>query len=445
MLGVVVLVLLLADSPLGAYPIAEEREIGERFALEVAAQLPLVREPAVLEYVNRVGNKIVAALQGSQPFTYRFHVVRDSTLNAFAVPGGFVYVNSGLLLRARTESELGGVLAHEIAHVHAHHVVRQQEKTQLLSYASLAGILLAAVHPALAAAATSAGGAVSLSYQREFEREADAMGLRYMRAVDLDPRGMVSFMKRIWDEQRTMTIDIPPYWLSHPMTDERITNLETALRDLKSTSGTGEASWEHRRMQAVVRALGEDVASPATDETRDAHEIALAGLTWLYTGDVAAARSALEKAQARGVPELESAIGLAALRSGDLAEAVRVLRGRVETEPDDVVARASLGTALLRSGDLAGAREELKAALEKAPYLDEAQADLAQSYGRAGDKARGFYHLARALELRGDLERARANFEKAAAGLLEGDPAGDESRARIGVLEEAERGRVLGR
>lgn len=446
--------LLLAALILGgaldalAYPVAREREIGERFSLEAAAALPLVRDPTVLEFVNRLGQRIVSTLEGSQPFAYRFHVVRDSQLNAFAVPGGFVYLNSGLILRARTESELAGVLGHEIAHVHAHHVVRQQEKTQLLSYASLAGLLLAAVHPALAAAVSGAGSAVSLSYQREFEREADYLGLRYLRAVDLDRRGMVSFMKRMWAEQRTASLDVPPYWLSHPMTDERITNLESALRDVPSGAPPDRPSFEYLCMQTILQAATSDpieaveVSTAVADEDR---RLALEGLALLHRGDPAAGRTALETADRRGVPGLGASIGLAALRQGDVDGALRVLRGRLEVEPDDAVARATLGAALVRSGDLAAAREELHAVLEVAPYLDEAEADLAQSYGRAGDQARGFYHLARALELRGDLTRAIANYEKTAERFPKRTGEGDEARRRLEVLREIESGRVIGR
>jgi beta-barrel assembly-enhancing protease len=431
-----------------AYPIAREREIGERFSLEAAAALPLVRDPTVLEFVNRLGQRIVSVLEGSQLFAYRFHVVRDSQLNAFAVPGGFVYLNSGLILRARTDAELAGVLGHEVAHVHAHHVVRQQEKTQLLSYASLAGLLLAAVHPALAAAVSGAGTAVSLSYQREFEREADYMGLRYLGAIDLDRRGMISFMKRMWQEQRTTSLEIPPYWLSHPMTDERITNLESALRDLPADAPPDEPTWDYLRVQTILAALTSDpvesVDVPASTGDAD-RRLALEGLALLHRGDPVAGRKALETADGRGVPGLGAAIGLAAVRQGDVAGALRILRGRLEVEPGDVVARATLGTALLRSGDLAGAREELHAVLEVAPYLDEAEADLAQSYGRAGDEARGFYHLARALELRGDLARSIANYEKVAERLPEGTSEGDEARRRLEALRPIESGRIIGR
>ncbi len=241
------------------YPIAEERKLGDRFSIEAASALPIVREPAVVNYVNGIGQRIVARLDAPQPFEYRFSVVNDGSINAFAVPGGFVYLNSGLLLRVGNDSELAGVLGHEIGHSHAHHIVRQQEKTQLLSYAALAGMLLSVVQPAIGAAAMGINATAQLKYQREFEQEADYLGMRYMRVAGFDPQGMVTFMKRLWEEQRTMPIDqIPPYMLSHPLTDERISTLEAASRNVPAVPGSQQASFALERVQAIVRALGGD-------------------------------------------------------------------------------------------------------------------------------------------------------------------------------------------
>src|ERR1700690_2117812 len=119
----------------------EERELGKKFAMAARAQLPLIDDIAVSRYVDGIGQKIVAGI-GEQPFTYHFAVVRDSRINAFAVPGGYIYVNGGLLTRVSNDDEVAGVLGHEIAHVNGHHLARQQESTKLLNYASLLGLLL---------------------------------------------------------------------------------------------------------------------------------------------------------------------------------------------------------------------------------------------------------------------------------------------------------------
>ena len=139
------------------------------------------------------GNRSCKQLDDSF-FEYRFAVVREGSINAFAVPGGYIYVHTGLLIRARDDDEIAGVLGHEIAHIHAHHLARQQEATQLASYASLLGLLLGFVHPALGSAAVAANAANQLSYRREFEQEADYLGARYMGNARIRPARHARFL-----------------------------------------------------------------------------------------------------------------------------------------------------------------------------------------------------------------------------------------------------------
>jgi predicted Zn-dependent protease len=444
----VLLVLVSVAPQAGAYPIARERELGERFSLEASSALPLIREPEVLVFVDRVAQRIVSRLGSPQPFDYRFYVVRDAQLNAFAVPGGFVYLHSGLITRTANDAELAGVLGHEIGHAHAHHIVRQQEKSQLLTYGALAGVLLSVIQPALGAAALGASAAGQLKYQRDFEQEADYLGVRYMREAGFDPHGMASFMKRILEEQRNHPLEVPPYMLSHPLTDERITHLEAATRGDRESPGWTEPSWELRRVQAILRALTEDRASVRARYARapeSPQQLALLGLVLLHQGDFGAALETLGRAKEKGVGGLEGDLGLARLRSGAVEEALVLLRARLEAAPEDVVARASLGAALLQKGDLEAARNELRVVTEAAPWLDDAVFNLGQSYGRGGDKARGLFHLARAFELRGDVERALAQYEKAVEVLPAGSAEAEQCKYKIEMLEEITTQRVLGR
>ena len=436
---VAALALLVAGTAHG-YPIAEERKLGDRFALEAAAALPLVREPAVLDYVGRIGQRMVERLEAPQPFEYRFSVVQNGTLNAFAVPGGFVYVNSGILLRAANESEFAGVLGHEIAHSHAHHIVRQQEQSELLNYAALAGMLLSILHPAIGAAAMGVNATVQLKYQRQFEQEADYLGVRYMRAAGYDPHGMTRFMKRLSDEQRTLPLDeIPPYMLSHPLTDERISNLEAVTKDIAAKSGWQRPTFALERAQTIVRVLGGDRTvrdrygklSAAGDRA-----LALYGVVLLYGGDATAAAAVLEKARGPGFEEIDDDLALARFRSGDVEGARRVLRARLEVAPDDAVARGLLGELLVASQDYDAAVKELERAVRAAPELDQAEYDLGQAYGRSGHAALGVYHLARSLEMRGDIDSAIAQYEKATKTLPVDSPEADTAKQRLEMLRE---------
>jgi predicted Zn-dependent protease len=439
--------LLVGDA--SGYPVAEERKLGDRFTIEAASALPIVREPAVVVYVNVIGQRIVERLDPPQPFEYRFSVVNDGAINAFAVPGGSVYLNSGLLLRVGNDSELAAVLGHEIGHSHAHHIVRQQQEMQFLNYASLAGALLSLVHPALGAAALGVSATAQLKYQREFEQEADYLGMRYMGAAGFDPHGMVSFMKRLWDEQRTMPIDqIPPYMLSHPLTDERITHLEAASRDIPSVEASQRASFALERVQAVLRGLGRDRGGREGYEKASrlgGRDLALHGIVLLYRGDLPAALFALERAKGEGVADLDDDIALAHFRSGEVDDALVVLRGRVESVPDDAEARALLGEVLLSKRDYDAAIRELDRARALSPAVDRVEYDLGRAYGQSGDSARGFYHLGRAFEMRGDVEQARLQYQKSIKLLPPDSDIAAEATQRVAILEEIGHSRIIGR
>src|SRR5262249_15994610 len=174
------------------------------------------------------GRRLVTVL-GPQQFEYRFFVVQSPELNAFAVPGGYVFVFSGLLARAKNDDELAGVLAHEIGHVSGHHLVRQQNEGQVWNYAALLGVLLSAVHPVLGAGAVAAAQTAQLKYSREFEQEADYLGLRYATQAGYDPHALGSFFKTLLAEQRVNPAGVPAYMLTHPMTEERVAHVETTI------------------------------------------------------------------------------------------------------------------------------------------------------------------------------------------------------------------------
>src|SRR5512134_3004360 len=212
-----------------------ERRIGESIVREIRFRHPAyVDDPEVSDYVDGLGRRLLAANPGAQP-DFEFFVVRDPTINAFALPGGFVGVHTGLLLAAESESELASVLAHEIAHVTQRHIARmlgQQQQMQLPMLAAIAAaILLGGSRPDLAAGATAAvqAGAVQtqLSYSRDFEREADRIGFQALEDAGFDMHAMGSFFEKM---QRGMRIaddgSVPGYLRTHPITTERIADAQ---------------------------------------------------------------------------------------------------------------------------------------------------------------------------------------------------------------------------
>jgi predicted Zn-dependent protease len=434
---------LAAARSASAGSISDEKELGKQFDLEARAQLPLIDDVEVTSYVDRIGQRIAAGLNDAT-FQYQFSVVRDPRINAFAVPGGYVYLHGGLLTRAANDDEVAGVLGHEIAHVNAHHLARQQEATQLMNYATLLGVLLAAVQPAIGAGAVAANAAVQLRYRREFEQEADYLGARYMRQAGYDPRGMLDFFKKMLDEQRTTPTFAPPYLLSHPLTETRLTNLEAVLRTHQWDSGPRQStSLELERVQVVVRARSEPAQDVVTYYRRqaearptDGRARYLLGVAQLETGGFQAARQSFEAARQLGFAGVDRELGRAALRLQQLDKARELLSRATEIEPNDAVAHYELGKVLEAQNDSAGALREYERAFQLAPTLADAHYGFGILAGRSGQAGDGYYHLALAFKLRGEYDKALSQFEKAEPLFTAATPRGQEVRGEIAELKE---------
>jgi len=200
--------------------------------------VPVVQDPIVVGFVNEVGQALVAQIE-PQPFLYRFRVILDPSLNAFAVPGGFVYLHSGTILAAGSIDELAAVLGHEIAHVKAHHIARMKEKlaipTMLTTLASIAAGVAAGA-PEVMAAGQGVNVAMQLSFSRELEAEADRLGMGFMARGGYDPMEMTKFFERVLLEYGARPGELPPYLFSHPDVKERI---EIANRAAPGTRVTG--------------------------------------------------------------------------------------------------------------------------------------------------------------------------------------------------------------
>ncbi len=215
--------------------VEQEREWGYKFDREIAKKVTLIDDPIVVGFVNDLGQDIVRGIE-PQPFIYRFRVILDPTLNAFAVPGGYVYIHSGTILAASSLDELAGVVGHEIGHVKGRHIARMQEKMaipQLLAGIVGMGAAVAAKNAGPVVTAQAVNVAMQLQFSREFEAEADDMGMTFMSRAGYDPQGMAHFFEKIQAEERPGAIEIPPYLYSHPALKDRIKAVETEAPTLR--------------------------------------------------------------------------------------------------------------------------------------------------------------------------------------------------------------------
>jgi hypothetical protein len=203
------------------YSLETEIRMGKQYAMQVENGVKLVQDPVVTEYVNRIGQNLVRNSDAQVPFTIK--VIDSDEVNAFALPGGFFYVNSGLILAADEEAELAGVMAHEIAHVAARHMTRQMTRAQ---WANIATVPLIFVGGGIGYGIYEAAGLglplTFMKFQRSFEAEADYLGLQYMYKTGYDPQAFISFFEKIQAKEKKKPGTLAKAFASHPQTPDRI-------------------------------------------------------------------------------------------------------------------------------------------------------------------------------------------------------------------------------
>jgi predicted Zn-dependent protease len=322
-------------------PPATERRIGESIVRDIRRDPSYVDDPEVAEYLASVGAKLTQVSGGGRQ-DFEFFAVRDPAINAFALPGGFVGVHTGLVTSAETESELASVLAHEIAHVTQRHIARlfgtQQQMNMPVMVALAAAILLGRSRPDLAsgaaAAAQGVAAATTLSYTRDFEREADRVGLQSLAAAGFEPRAMSAFFERMQRVQRVADDGtVPGYLRTHPVTTERIADAQNRAATLPYKQHL--ASTEFHLVRAKLRA-----------EAGDAHDTVTSLQSAVRDGrfaSEAAARFGLVHAllRVRKVKEAETEMALLR-KTGTGGPMIETLAARVKQAAGDAAGAAAL-------------------------------------------------------------------------------------------------------
>lgn len=212
------------------YSLEREMALGKALAQEVEKSSKLIDDPVVTEYVNRVGQNLVRNSDARVPFTIK--VIDSDEINAFALPGGFFYVNSGLILHATEESELAGVMAHEISHVTARHGTKNATKGELMQLAAIPAMIFIPYSAAGYAMYEGLNFAIPLTFlkfSRDAEREADFLGIQYMYKTGYDPNAYVTFFERIQADEKRRPGTIPKAFSTHPPTPERIENTQKEI------------------------------------------------------------------------------------------------------------------------------------------------------------------------------------------------------------------------
>lgn len=261
--------LVLLTAACAPLTVQEEQQLGREVQRQVRQQSQFVRDPVTVNYVRDLGEKLVEASAPS-PFEFRFYVIEDEQLNAFAVPGGAIYVHTGLIMAVQDASELAGVMAHEIGHVTARHVAQMARRGRNTGLISQIGTILIAILTGsqLGAQAGSvvtgmAAQAYMSTYTQDAEREADRLGIDTMIRAGFDPNGMISMFETL-KRDSAGRVRGPQFLSSHPATDERISNARMLIARREPLSGLrrddgGRLKIIQQRLELIIGTDVEDL------------------------------------------------------------------------------------------------------------------------------------------------------------------------------------------
>jgi beta-barrel assembly-enhancing protease len=438
----------LGDAAGAAIAPQVERRIGEAIVRDIRYRHPAyVDDAEINDYLDGLGRRLLAANpQARQDFEFEFFAVRDPAINAFALPGGFVGVHTGLLLAAASESELASVLAHEIAHVTQRHIARligAQQQMQLPSMVALAAaILLGGSRPDLAAGAAAAaqGGMIQqqLSYTRDFEREADRIGFRTLLEAGFDVRAMPGFFEKMQRYGRLGDDgSVPSYLRTHPMTTERIADAQGRAEHAPYRQHLD--SLDFHLVRAKLRAeAGEPLESVAAfagavRDRRYANEAAARyGLivAQLRARQFAEARAGLASLRGTGAssPMIETLAARVQQTAGDEAGALSTLREALQRHPGRLPLVYALAQALQHAGQHEAALKALAEPVRRHPEDPRLRALQAQAYAALGKRLLQHQAQAELYVLRGSVPAAIEQLQLARA-------AGDGSFYELSAVE----------
>lgn len=422
---------------------AQELQLGRRVMAQLYASGYLLEDPELTDYISTMGWKL-AAHGRTRPPELTFFVLNDTRINAFALPGGFVGFNAGLLLAADSESEVAGVMGHELAHVTQRHIARTIEGTEVANIATwlavIAAIIAGSADPDVVIGALSIGQALSyqrqVSYTRAHEQEADRIGIQTMAAAGYDPSGMASFFQKLEQQSRLYGSGLPEILRTHPLTTNRIA--EARARAAEIPAPPSAQTIEFGLMRARAQVLSASRPSLAVDD---------------FGAKLAAGRD---------TPENRYGLALALGELGQAARALETLAPLLERHPKQVNATLLAGRLQMQAGDTGRGLETLAQALRLHPRYAPAILGRAEGLLAAGrpedarqvlishEQALGTQlrtHRLLAQAARENDNMAEASFQMATFLFLRGD-AGNalaqlDAGLRLAGLSDKERARLL--
>lgn len=404
---------------------SEEYQLGRMIMRGLRDSDLVLDDPEVNEYIRAIGNNL-ASHAGQDEVRFHFFVVRDQQINAFALPGGFIGINIGLVLESRNESELGGVMAHEIAHVTQKHIARQIEaagRTNLVSSAAalaavLVGVATGSSQAAQAGLIASQGAALQsrINFTRAHEYEADRVGIEILADAGYDPEGMVSFFELLAQRARLSPSWVPELLRTHPISASRITEARNRAAMRAAPSKVSDRGYWLARARLVT--LSAETPAEALEHFRreaggqeaDAPEVTRYGLALAYAhaGQHDAALEIFRALRRQHEEVTEYHIGLAQtlLWARRDVEAMEVFAGALALFPRNIPLTVRYSQALLQTGDAKRAHELLLDLLNNIDPSPSQVRLLAMAASASGDNGEAHYYMSEVHVLNGELQLA---------------------------------------
>jgi beta-barrel assembly-enhancing protease len=435
----------------------EERKLGKRVLLELQKNVNFVNDLTLQTFVEKVGYSLVNQV-GPTPFEFKFYVINTLDPNAFAIPGGYIFITTGLLVLADNEQEIAGVLSHEIAHVTHRHVAQMIERSKRLNIASIVAVLAAMLagrggsgSQAGAAMAMATAEALVLKYTREMETDADQSSLQYLIKAGYDPNGIITFLNRIHRVSLAMAPNIPPYLSTHPAIENRLSLLENLLQMGSKPTGPFRTIPNFKRVQvkAFVEEREPHVAtthfqSLIDSNSQDSNGYYGLGLAYRKMGRFDKSIEAFRSAHSFDPNDLDILIerGVTYFLSGKLEQAMEDLE-TVRSKPSTGAGQNNDLFTLYYLGRTYQEKEELSKALplflkvqKEASFFIDVYFNLGSIYGRMGQKGLSHFYFGKYFKMRGDQKNALHHLKMAIEWLERGSPEREEAQWEVRELTQ---------
>jgi len=413
-----------------ALSLEEETQMGQEFVAQIKRHFNLAGDDFANQFINDLGHYLIRPLEVTY-FPFRFYIIKDNTLNAFAGPGGHIFIFSGLIDVMDGIDELSAVISHEIGHISARHLAHRIEQGKKIGIGTMAGILAGVLlgggplAGALITGSMAAGLQAQLHYSRSDERQADQLGYKYMTAAGFDPAGMITTLRKIERGSLLGTDKMPPYLMTHPSGPERMSNLDTMLSQYSPGPAPKEAAYFSALFpffKTTVLAISLD---PNEAEERFKGTLKKGpdsylshyglGVVFLKKLEYPLAIHHLKKAleEKPGFVPILTKLGEAYQKNGQDDKALSLLEEAVKLNDRDRTALFHLGLCYERSGAYQKAIHLYERVASFHPVKPELYYHLGLCYGKQGRLALAHYNLGLYSQVLGQKEKARFHFQKA--------------------------------